>query len=74
MIVPEQFHEIVAKALATALDGRSGEEVERFFESGGIGQMLDGSIPNVSRQFADSLIEALPEMIAHRREFQATVG
>jgi hypothetical protein len=36
--------------------------------------MLDDSIPTVSRHFADSLIEAMPAMIANRREFQATVA
>jgi hypothetical protein len=74
MTVPEQFHEIVARALATALDGRPAREVERFLGLGGVGRTLDESLPDVSRHFADSLVEAMPEMIAHRRGFQATVA
>jgi hypothetical protein len=74
MTVPEQFHEIVAQALEKALGGRAAEDVERFFESGGVGRMLDTSIPDMSRHFADSLVEAMPEMITHRREFQAEVA
>jgi hypothetical protein len=49
------------------------EQVERFLNKGGISRMLDESIPTVSRHFADSLIEALPAMIANRRQFQDTV-
>ena len=74
MTVPEHFHDIVAWTLATALDGRPAEEVERFLGLGGVGRMLDESLPDVSRHFADSLVEAMPEMIAHRRGFQATVA
>jgi hypothetical protein len=73
MSVPEQFHEIVARALATALDGRPAEEVERFLGLGGVGRMLDESLPDVSQHFADSLVETMPEMVAHRRGFQAAV-
>jgi Family of unknown function (DUF5677) len=72
--VPEHFHEIVARALERTLGGRTETEVERFLEKGGVSQMLNESIPTVSRQFADSLIEAMPAMIAHRREFQTAVA
>lgn len=74
MTVAEQFHEIIADALTAALDGRPAEEVERFIKAGGIGRTLDESIPDVSRGFADSLVEAMPGMIAHRRGFQATMA
>jgi hypothetical protein len=73
MTVPEQFREIIAEALTAALDGRPAEEMESFIKAGGIGQTLDESIPDVSLSFADSLVEAMPEMIAHRRGFQATM-
>jgi hypothetical protein len=72
--VPEHFHEIVARALEKTLGGRTEAEVEHFLEKGGVSRMLDESIPTVSRHFADSLIEAMPAMIANRREFQATVA
>lgn len=72
--VPEHFHEIVARALEKTLRGRTEAEVERFHEKGGVSRMLGESIPTVSRHFADSLIEAMPAMIANRREFQATVA
>jgi Family of unknown function (DUF5677) len=72
--VPEHFHGIVVGALEKTLGGRTEEQVERFLNKGGISRMLDESIPTVSRHFADSLIEALPAMIANRRQFQATVA
>jgi Family of unknown function (DUF5677) len=68
------FHEILVRALARALEGRSEEDVERFLDGGGVSLMLDDSIPTISRHFADSLIEAMPEMIANRREIQAAVA
>jgi hypothetical protein len=72
--VPEHFHEIVVRALAKALDGRSEEDVQRFLDKDGVSRMLDETIPAISQHFADSLIEAAPEMIANRREIQAAVA
>lgn len=74
MTVPEQFHEIIAQALTAALDELPAEEVERFINAGGVGRTLDDSIPDISQGLADSLVEAIPGMIAHRRGFQATIA
>lgn len=72
--VPEHFHEIVVRALEKSLGGRPEAEVERFLQQGGVSRMLDESILTVSRHVSDSLIEAMPAMIADRKEFLATVA
>jgi hypothetical protein len=72
--VQEHFESLVAGALESAFEGRTEDEIKRFVDSGGVGRFFDKSIPEVSKIFADSLVEATPEMLAARRAGEASIA
>ncbi len=72
--VQEHFESLVAGALESAFEGRTEEEIKSFVDSGGVKQFFDKSIPDVSKIFADSLVQATPEMVAGRRAEEASIA
>jgi hypothetical protein len=74
MSVEEHFRSVIEGAVERAVEGHSQEAIDRLVSSGGLGEVINETIPEVSAILANSLVEATPKMVAERRGVEATMA